>query len=88
MNPLVGGFFERRQWYLGTDLEKKSSMRPVTAYETNYINASGYWMVMNESAISLRKEEIDDKKDEDALMANVWALVFFRYDLRVVGLRT
>lgn len=88
MNPFFGGFFEHRQWYLRTDLEKQSSIRSVTEYEKNYINASGYWMVMKESVISLKKKVIDEKEDEVELRFDVWVQVFVRYALRVVDLQT
>lgn len=46
-------------------------MKPVTECDANCINAAGYWMMMNESAIGLRLEEIDDEKNDEVLRCDL-----------------
>lgn len=88
VSAFTGGFFEHPEWPLRKHMEKHKSMHPVAEYEANYINAAGYWMAFHEAAISLRQEALVDKKDEDAVKYDVWALIAIRYALRVVGLRS
>lgn len=88
VGAFIGGFFEHREWTLRKGMEKHQSLRPVCEYESNYINAAGYWMAFHEAAIALRQESIADKEDDDAFHFDVWALMAIRYGLRVVGLRS
>lgn len=69
-------------------MDKNQSLRPVCEYEANYINSAGYWMAFHEAVIALRNEAIREKKDDEALLFAVWALIAIRYSLRVVGLHT
>lgn len=88
VGAFTGGFFEHREWPLRKGMEKHQSMRPVCEYEANYVNAAGFWMSVHASAIALRQECIQEKKDEDALRFDVWAIIAVRYGLRVMGLRS
>lgn len=76
-----GGFFPHRQWSLRKALEKHPSMRAVCEYETNYINASGFWMAFHQAAFALRQEALAKEKFD------AWEKIAIRYGLRVVGLR-
>lgn len=88
VGAFVGGFFEHKDWPLRRGLEGHQSMRAVMLYETNYINAAGFWMAFHESAIALRQEALSGGNDEEAKRCDVWALIAIRYGLRVVGLRS
>lgn len=63
-------------------------MRAVMEYETNYINAAGFWMAFHEAFISLRREALTAGSDDEAQKCDIWDLVAIRYGLRVVGLRS
>lgn len=74
VGAFTGGLFEHREWPLRKGMENHQSLRPVCKYEANYINPAGYWMAFHEAAISLQQESIVEKKNEEALMFDVWAL--------------
>lgn len=84
----TGGFFEHREWSLRKGLEEHKSLRAVSEYEANYINAAGFWMAFNQASISLRSEALEEKKFDQAEMFDVWGIVSIRYGLRVTGLRS
>lgn len=44
-------------------------------------------MTLHEAAIDLRQEFLADKKEEEASLYDVWALISVRYGLRVTGMR-
>lgn len=81
------GFFEHRDWPLRRAVELYHSMRPVFEYEANYFNAAGYWMEFSEVAISLGHDALENEKDQDALLFDVWSQISVRYGLRMTGLR-
>lgn len=83
-----GGFFPHRDWGLRRGMERHSSMRAVCEYETNYINAVGYWLAFQQAAFALRQEALADKKYPEASKFDCWMTVAGRYGLRVVGLRS
>ena len=58
VGAFVGGFLEHKEWPLCRGLEGQQSMPAVMEYETNYINAAGFWMAFNEATISLRQEAL------------------------------
>lgn len=87
MGVFNGGFFENRELLLRKDFEQRPSLRPVCEDETNYTNASGYWMVFHKSAIDLRQEALADKNEAEASLFDVWALSTIRYGLLVTGMR-
>lgn len=87
VGAFIGGFFEHRHWPLRQDIERHASLRPVAEYETNYINAVGYWMAFHESAIQLRQEQLEANEEDKATVFDVWAQIGIRYGLRVTGLR-
>lgn len=41
VRAFTGGFFEHREWPLRKGLERHNSLRLVSEYEANYVNASG-----------------------------------------------
>ena len=84
---LTGGFFEHRDWPLRKHMERHNSLRAVYEYEANYINSAGYWMSFHEAALDLRSDSIEEKKDNEAKLFDLWAAIAIRYGLRVVGLR-
>lgn len=84
MSTFAGGLFEIRHWSLRKFLEKHPSLRGVSSYEANYINESGYWMTVNEAAITLRQEVLDEKKGAEDGKFDVWVIVFVRYGIRIV----
>ena len=88
VGAFVGGFFEYKDWPLRRGLEGQQSMHAVMEYETNYINAAGFWMAFHEAAISLRQEALAASSDDQAQTCDVWALIAIRYGLRVVSLRS
>lgn len=55
-------------------------------YETNYINAAGYWMSFHASAVQMRQEAIAAGNTENAQKYDCWAIIAVRYGLRVFGL--
>lgn len=70
-------------------MERHNSTRPVSEYESNYINSAGYWMAFHELAIELRsvalsgpEQDFDRAKEYD-----VGDLVSIRYGLIAIGLR-
>lgn len=72
---LLAGVFKHTAWPLRCDLEGHQSMRAVMEYETNYINAAGYWMGFHESNISLPEESLKGDDESNANKYDVWALL-------------
>lgn len=63
-------------------------MPAVYDYETNYINAAGYWMAFHNAAWAVRQDALDDKNMEEVTKCGVWSYIAIHYGLRVVGLRS
>lgn len=52
------------------------------------MNTTGYWAAFHESSIELRAERLAEDKYEDAGRLDVWAIIYNRYVLRVLGVRS
>lgn len=44
-------------------------------------------MAFHEAAIDIRQDLLVEKKEDDAVWYDVWALIAIRYGLRVTGMR-
>jgi hypothetical protein len=89
VGPFSGGFFEHREWPVRRGMERHPSLRPICEYESNYVNAAGYWLSFNQSALALRDECLGMAPPDTALAEryDIWAIIAVRYSLRVLGLR-
>jgi hypothetical protein len=58
VSPFTGGYFAHPEWPVRRGLPRHASLRALAEHESNYVNATGYWLSFSEAALALRDEEI------------------------------
>lgn len=98
MNIFQGGFFSNSQWKPRLELQAaQPGMHAIWSHEMNYVNASGYWLGLQQTCFSMMDEEVQDMpQTNEAQRATLaartakllaWARILGEFSLRVLAVR-